>query len=469
MSASAPQRALDRFRPETAWEPFFPSRSNRWDAVKVGHLYRRAAFGATGEQIERGVEESPETLVDQLLAGGEEQTAFDAGIARLTPGILESNDARQVQALWMHRLLASPHPLLERMTLFWHDHFATSNAKVNRPRLMARQIDTLREHALGHFGQMLQAMNRDPAMLVWLDSNTNRKGAPNENYAREIFELFSLGEGNYTETDIQEAARALTGWSVKDDAAVFTPAHFDEGQKTIFGQTGRFTAGDVVRLALGQDACAMFLVRKLFAEFISESVTVPDELLQPLADGFRVRNYDVSWVVRRMLLSWVFDSPAAIQQRIKSPIEFVVGTVKSLEGRVSPAKAVDVCTKMGQSLLYPPSVKGWDGGDRWLNSTTLLLRQNLAFDLTSGSGPAKPCDPARLARDAGIHGRRELAEFFLRLFHQQTDAWAVEQIAKTLETEQGAATGLIGRGARAAAMARSAAHLAMTMPEYQLG
>ena len=201
---------------------------------------------------------------------------------------------------------------------------------------MVRQIDTLRQHALGHFDDMLQAMTRDPAMLVWLDSNTNVKGAPNENYAREIFELFSLGEGNYTERDIQEAARALTGWSVENDETVFTPANFDDGEKTIFGQTGRFTAGDVVRLALGQPACAMFLVRKLFAEFVSESVEVSDELLQPLADGFRIRNYDISWLMRTMLLSWVFYSPAAIGQRIKSPVEFVVGTVKSLGGRISP-------------------------------------------------------------------------------------------------------------------------------------
>ena len=468
MSTSAAQLALDRFRPDTAWEPFFPGRTNRWDETKVGHLYRRAAFGASWGTIEHGLDESPEELVNRLIEGGEQQTQFDADIASLQSGVLESNDPKQAQALWMHRLLESPHPLLERMTLFWHDHFATSNAKINRPSLMVRQVETLRKHALGHFGEMLQAMTRDPAMLIWLDSNTNRKGSPNENYAREIFELFSLGEGNYTERDIQEAARALTGWSVKNDEAVFTPAHFDDGKKTIFGQTGRFTAGDVVRLALGQNACAMFLVRKLFVELVSESVDVSDELLKPLADGFRVRNYDIAWLVRTILSSWVFFSPAAIGQRIKSPVEFVVGSVKALNGRVSPARAVDLCTKMGQSLLYPPSVKGWDGGDRWLNSTTLLLRQNFAFDLTSGAGPAKACDPAKLAHDFQMSDRRELAGFFLKLFHQQLNERAVEQIADTLKAEHGEPPGLIGRGAHNAAMARSAAHLAMTMPEYQL-
>lgn len=469
MPSSTPQRALDRFRPETAWEPYFASRTNRWDSRKAGHLYRRAAFGANWSQIAQGTEQSPEEIVDQLLAGANGSIEFDARIRTLTPGVRESNDPAQAQALWMHRLLASPHPLLERMTLFWHDHFATSNAKVDRPSLMVRQIDTVRQHALGHFGELLQAMTRDPAMLIWLDSNTNRKGAPNENYAREIFELFSLGEGHYSERDIQEAARALTGWSVENDQPLFTPAHFDEGEKTIFGQTGRFGAGDVVRLALGQDACAMFLVRKLFQEFVSESVTVSDELLHPLAEGFRVRNYDIRWLVRTMLLSWVFYSPAAIGQRIKSPVEFVVGIVKSLDGRISPARAVQLCTRMGQSLLFPPSVKGWDGGDRWLNSTTLLLRQNLAFELTSGEGPAKPCDPALLAHQAHINGPKDLAEFFLELFHQQTSPQTIDQIAETLLEEHGDNSGLLGAGARNAAMARTAAHLALTMPEYQLG
>lgn len=470
MTPSAPQRALDRFRPETAWQPFFAGRTNRWDRVKVGHLFRRAAFGASQVRIEQGLQQLPEQIVDRLLAGGEDLPEFEAGMERLLPGVVESNNAAQAQALWMHRLLASPHPLQERMTLFWHDHFATSNAKVNRVPLMVRQIETLRRHSLGHFGDMLQAMTRDPAMLIWLDSNTNRKGSPNENYAREIFELFSLGEGNYTERDIQEAARALTGWSVADDQAVFSPAQFDDGEKIIFGQTGRFAAGDVVRLALSQPACARFLVGKLFTELVSESAEPSDELLEPLADEFRIRNYDISWLVRTMLLSWVFYSPAAIGQRIKSPVEYIVGTVKALEGRMSPARAVGLCTKMGQSLHFPPSVKGWDGGDRWLNSTTLLARQNFAFDITRGQGPAKPADPAKLAGAAGLTAPDELARFFLMLLHQREDKQLVEDIARTLSSEHSQSDhGPFGAPGRQAAMARSAAHLVLTLPEYQLG
>ncbi len=469
MTNSTAQQAIDRFRPETAWEAYFPSRTNRWDEVKVGHLWRRAAFGASWDQMRAGLEQSPEELTSQLLQGDARLEEFDAGVERIRRGVLETNDVKALQALWMQRLLSSPHPLQERMTLFWHDHFATSNAKVDNARLMDRQLKTLRTHALGNFGQLLQDMTVDPAMLIWLDANTNRKGAPNENFAREVFELFGLGPGNYTEQDIQEAARAFTGWSVLNEQPVLTFPHHDYGEKTIFGQTGRFTAGDVIRLVLGQPACGRFIVRKLFGEFISEGVAPPDELIEPLADEFRLRNYDISWVMGRMLRSWVFYSRASISQRIKSPVEYVVGTVKSLSGRVSPAKAVEICAKMGQSLLYPPSVKGWDGGDRWINSATLLQRQNLAFELTRGAGSARSCDPAQLVLHEGISGEQELATFFLRLFHQDVDKRAVEQIAEQLRREGNQSTSPWGAGAARVAQARLAAHLALTMPDYQLG
>jgi uncharacterized protein (DUF1800 family) len=433
----------------------------------VGHLYRRAAFASSANEVASAVQRSPEEVVDGLLQGGGNLEEFEAGARQLLPGVLESNDPQQAQALWMHRLLRCPHQLLEKMTLFWHSHFATSNAKVNRAPLMLSQVETLRRHALGHFGDLLQAMTRDPAMLIWLDSQTNRKGAPNENFARELFELFSLGEGNYSEHDIQEAARALTGWSVENDQAVFTPAQFDDGEKTIFGQTGRFGAGDVVRLALGHPACALFLVRKLFSEFVSQSVTVSDELLRPLAEEFRIRNYDIVWLVRRILLSWVFYSPAAIAQRIKSPVEFVAGTVRSLSGRASPSQCVALCTRLGQSLMYPPSVKGWDGGDRWLNSTTLLQRQNFAWDVTRGTGPWRSCDPALLAENSGLDAPEEMARFFLTLFLHQAPQAAVDQVATALKEVQPQVS--VRGGKQRAQMARAAAHLVLTMPEYQLG
>ena len=464
------QQTLDRFSPALAWEPFFPNRSNRWDRVKVAHLYRRAGYGATWNELEEGTAAGMAALVRRLIDGAPDAARFEAEVDRLRPGVLDSRDIGQLQALWFHRLLSSPHPLQERMTLFWHDHFATSHAKVQDVLLMNEQHETIRRHALGHFGDLLQAMTRDPAMLVWLDSDSNRKGAPNENYAREVFELFSLGDGNYTEVDIKEAARALTGWSVRDGRAHFDPARHDDGEKTIFGQTGRWAAGDVVRLALAQPACPRFIVRKLFSELVSDVAQPSDEQLQPLADGFRQRNFDVAWLVERMLSSWVFYSDAAIRQRVKSPVEFVVEAVRTLQGRVSPRDAAQVCAEMGQALFLPPSVKGWDGGKDWINSSKLLLRQNTALELTRGVGAGRRCDPADLPGAQQADTDEALARYFLELFHQQATEASLQAIVSELQRERRAlAAQPFRQQAARQQLARGAAHLALTMPEYQLG
>lgn len=467
---STVQDALNRLRPDVAFQPYFPTAGNPWNATKAAHLFRRTAFAAPWNETAAAVKETPDAVVDRLLRPNEDaEHAFEEEIAKLEEGVLASSEPRQLKGLWLYSMVNSPHPLRERLTLFWHDHFATSNAKVNDLRLMQRQISALRRHALGHFGDMLHEITRDPAMLVWLDSNTNRKGRPNENYAREVFELFSLGVGNYTEMDIQESARALTGWSVRDGRAVFTPGDHDRGEKTILGRTGPWSAGDIVRIALSQPACSRFLVRKLFAEFVSETAELPDAYVEPLAEAFRIRDYDIEWLMSALLRSWVFYSPAAIGQRIKSPIEFLVGSVRALEGKIGPLSLADLCDQMGQSPFYPPSVKGWDGGAKWLNSTTLLLRQNLAFDVTRGEGFARRCDPARLASKYQLSGDEALAAFFLNLFHQNPDHEATPGILDHLRQERARRT---AEGYSPSAidgfLARTAAHLAMTLPEYQL-
>ena len=168
------QESFDRFSPGTAWEPYYPISTNPWDTVKVGHLYRRGAFGATWEQVQAGLDATPDELVTRLVQGGPGQEAYEAEVARLVDGALESGEPPQLKAVWFYRLLHSPHPLREKLTVFWHNHFATSNAKVADLRLMQRQNETLRRHAMGHFGELLQAITRDPAMLIWLDSDTNR-------------------------------------------------------------------------------------------------------------------------------------------------------------------------------------------------------------------------------------------------------------------------------------------------------
>ncbi|MGQ0633285.1 MAG: DUF1800 domain-containing protein [Planctomycetaceae bacterium] len=466
------EQALQRFRPETAWQPYYPNAADPWDEVKVAHLYRRAAFGPSWQQIRDGLRSSPGDLIERLVAGGNlsAQRAFEADYAPLAAGVMKSGDSGEAKALWCYRLLNSPSPLREKMTLFWHNHFATSNAKVRNIRLMMRQVDLLRCHALGNFDTLLQEVTRDPAMMVWLDSSNNQRGTPNENYARELMELFSLGVENYTENDVQEAARALTGWNVERGLPVFDYSRHDAGEKTIFGHSGPWAAGDAVRLCLGREACAPFIVKKIFRELVSDAVHPPDALLKPLANEFRARDYDIAWLVGTILRSWVFFSEAAIGQKVKSPCDLVLGSVLALEGRPGLIAVAQACDQLGQSLYYPPNVKGWDGGTVWLNSATLLHRQNLALELTRGTGSAGRVDPATVAAKYGCTGIVETVEYFLRLLHQRVEPHRRDAMVAQLENERLSATAaLYSDGFSSASIARSAAHLAMTLPEYQLG
>ena len=212
----------------------------------------------------------------------------------------------RLQGLWLYRMILTARPLRERMTLFWHNHFATSLSKVQNPVLMQRQNGLLREHALGNFRAMLAAVGKDPAMLVWLDATANRKAKPNENYAREVMELFTLGRGRYTEKDIQEAARAFTGWFVVRDRFSMLPTQHDDGVKTIFGKTGRFRGEDVPGLLLDQPACAEFLAAKLYRQFVNEVDTPAPTLLAPLAKSLRSSDYDIAAAVRMILRSNLF-------------------------------------------------------------------------------------------------------------------------------------------------------------------
>lgn len=432
--------------PELAWAPFEPSASAPWDRAAVAHLHRRAGFSAPWGVLARDLELGPGASVDRLLEGEEAsadgrsaetfQREQDALATRFGGA---GNDLRRLQAVWLMRMVFTPHPLRERLTLFWHGHFATSNAKVRNANLMRRQNDLLRKHALGRFGDLLAAMSRDPAMLVWLDSASNRKAHPNENYAREVMELFALGRGQYTEKDVQEAARAFTGSFVQGDVYREVISQHDDGLKTILGRTGAFRGEDVTSILLEQPACAEFLCRKLYRLFVSEVDDPPAPLLAPLARGFRESGYDVRVPVRTILASRLFFSPEIRARRVKSPVELVVGTVRALEilkPTVSPEAMAQAAERMGQALFAPPSVAGWGGGPAWLNTTTSLARANFVLGLTADSQRFKPgelaerhgatADPVRffselllpLPPDEGVRSRlsgspREVASLIL--------------------------------------------------------
>ena len=236
-----------------------------------------------------------------------------------------STTASQARAWWLYRMLYSPHPLREKLTLFWHNHFATSNAKVNNAGFMLGQYELMYRHALGNFRDLLQEMSNDPAMLIWLDTNQSKKGMPNENYARELMELFSLGIGHYTEADIREAAKAFTGWEIKDRKAIFDPAQHDDSEKTVLRQKGKWTGADIVRICLDQPAASPFIVGKLYRFLISETTPPTPELIAPLAERFRKSNYDFGDLVQTMLRSNLFFSPDAYRTQVKSPVDFALG------------------------------------------------------------------------------------------------------------------------------------------------
>ena len=283
----------------------------------------------------------------------------------------------QLRAWWWQEMLATPSPLTERMTLFWHGHFATGMQKVGEPRLMYEQNTLLRRHALGNFATLLHALARDPAMLVWLDGLNNRKGQPNENFAREVMELFALGEGHYKQQDVKEAARAFTGWSRNGETGEFLyrPDWHDEGEKTVLGVRGRLDGDGVIDILLGRPEAAEFIVGKLWQEFVSPTPNEADHReVARLAAGFRESGYEI-----KPLLRALFATPAFQARRgalVKSPVELVIGTLRLFE--LQPADwppLMGEAEGMGQQLFNPPNVKGWPGGDAWINSSTLLKRK----------------------------------------------------------------------------------------------
>lgn len=456
--------------PGRAWAPFEPDRSRPWDLEAVGHLHRRAGFAAPWAILERDRKDGPAASVSRLLdsesvAGdGTPAAEFERFQDAMATRIGSTADLEGLQAVWLYRMIFTPHPLRERMTLFWHDHFATSIAKVQSSALMQRQNRLLRSLALGDFRQLLAAIGKDPAMLIWLDSTVNKKSHPNENYAREVMELFSLGRGHYHEKDVQEAARAFTGWFVIGDAFSFVARQHDEGRKTVLGHTGNWSGDDIPGILVEQPACALWICRKLFAYFVSEFDTPSDALLAPLAEAFRNSGYQIRVPVETILRSNLFLDPSMRRRRVKSPVELAVGTVRSLEiskPTVQTPALARMCVQMGQSLYAPPGVAGWDWGRSWINSSTMLARANLALALLSQEDEnlGRRLDPVALAARHGFRGPEPAVRFLLDLLLggpvDSAVRGAILEAAKSRTADIGSAL-------------RDATRRILNLPEYQL-
>jgi uncharacterized protein (DUF1800 family) len=404
-----------------------PLPASKWNYATAAHLLNRAGFGGTPADILKllnlGLDGAVASLLDfddipedfptpdwakpdpqraetqrqiQALNLQLRNATTDDEKAKLTEQrrVLQQQtqrdtamDVQQMRALWLQRMAAGPRPFQEKLALFWHGHFATSIVKVRETYFMWGQIDTFRKLGAGNWLDLLQAVATDPAMLIWLDQAQSRKEHPNENFARECMELFTLGEGHYTEKDVTEAARAMTGWSLNRDTEtyLYRPFIHDYGIKTVLGLTGPLTGEDVLRQIVAQPQASRFITGKLWKFFAGAEAEAA--WLDEMAEVFHSSNHNFRPFLREMFSSEEFYSDKIMGSQIKSPVQWLVSSVRML-GRPMPPPAVSVemVSTLGQDLLAPPNVKGWDGGLSWITTNTLLSRYNQADVLVMGRG-----------------------------------------------------------------------------------
>jgi uncharacterized protein (DUF1800 family) len=317
----------------------------------------------------------------------------------------------------------------------WHNHFATSNLKVENLAAMRTQNELFRTLGRKPFGELLNAVVRDPATLIWLDAPANRKGKPNENLARELMELFSIGIGNYTEADVKEAARALTGWTVIEDAFAENDKAHDDGDKMILGKTGTWRGSDLVKFVLEHPATAKRIAWRICEQFLGEKALKSADIAG-LADGLRTRELDINWAVETVLRSKLFFSADNLGTRVQSPVDYVVGAARALELFEPPSSTLvlaEWCGRLGQDLFYPPNVGGWPGGRSWLTTRALVGRANYAAALVEGVlvGRPGPMDAVALAKR---HGEDDAIAFYTRLLFgtEPTPEWR-QQITAALD------------------------------------
>ncbi|MEM1357976.1 MAG: DUF1800 domain-containing protein [Bacteroidota bacterium] len=350
------------------------------------HLYWRAGFGLSPQEWTKRQNWSIDQAIDDLFTQVQRSKPL-AKVDSPSLGSMMSAESRaearkkerklvgSINYAWLMRMASREEsPLLERMTLFWHGHFACES---KTGALAVGQLNTLRKHALGNFRDLILAVAQDPAMIRYLNNQQNRKFKPNENFARELMELFTIGRGNYTEQDIKEAARAFTGWSSdRENNYVFRTRLHDYGEKTFMGQTGNFNGEDIVDIILQKKETADFICRKIYRYFVNEQVDETN--VQSLSNSFYKSNYDLDKLMRDLFSSNWFYAPENRGNKIKSPIEFLAGMVRQLGiSKVNLQSAINFQRALGQVLFRPPNVAGWPGGKSWIDNSTLLLRLNL--------------------------------------------------------------------------------------------
>jgi uncharacterized protein (DUF1800 family) len=372
------------------WRPYEPAADAPWNLRRVVHLHRRAGFAATWAELQRDLGGDPQEAVTRLVEGRSridgQPSDFESTARLVTETATASFLDRRLKAAWVYRMLYGPDPLAERLALLWHNHFATSNRKVKNLVLMQGQNELFRQLGRGPFGELLSAVVRQGAMLEWLDADKNIAGHPNENLARESMELFTLGVGDYKEADVQESARALTGWKLVGEQFRFDPKTHDDKSKTILGTIENFDGDGLLKLLAAQPATAHRLAWRICVMLMGES-KVEDRGLDELAAGLREHELRIAWGVETVLRSQRFFAPENLGNRIAAPPEYVVGAVRALEcfqQNPSTLLMADWMARMGQDLFYPPNVGGWNEGRAWLNSGAIVSRANFATALVVG-------------------------------------------------------------------------------------
>jgi uncharacterized protein (DUF1800 family) len=432
-------------------EPWVPTRDDPFDLAQAGHLLRRAGFAASLPARRRAVRAGVAATVERLAP----RAVPPAPDEQLLQDAIAFGDLARVRAFRVWLALHHEHRLAQRLSYFWHGHFATSDQKLNDPRAMALQQATFDRLGLGPFPVLLAAMCRDPALLRWLDNDVNTKRRPNENFARELFELFALGRGHYSENDVREAARCFTGWHVRDGGFRLLPFLHDDGDKVLFGERGRFGGDDVVARAVARRESAEFLAAKWLRFFVHPEPE-PGEV-DALADVYERHQRDVGATVATLLRSRLFFSPRAYRSKVKSPADFVLGTVRLLGARAAPTELAAAMAALGEAWLEPPSVEGWHGERAWLSPASWLLRSNFVADLLAGrTGKLQP--GARDALGAGTSPAAVAAAAADVLLDGGVAAADHERLAAVAAAHAGDAD----------AQAAAVLHAAACLPEYQL-
>jgi len=481
-------------------QPYKPSAEDPFDAIKAAHLLNRAGFGGTPAEIDRVMKLGPDGAMEWLFdfpdAGADEQSRTDVpdlsaidgypsdfrALQKMLVGKTdeEKKEARKKLQManreavlatgnwWLKRMAFGPYPLQEKLTLFWHGHFTTSAKDERSATAMWNQNELLRRMSAGNFRSFVRAISRDPAMLDYLNNSQNRKAHPNENYARELMELFTLGIGNYTEDDIKNSARAFTGWAHDGDDFVFRKFDHDTDVKTFMGRKGNFDGDDIIDIILSKEACGNFIGMELYQFFVNDSC--PDDLKAALGDILRDNKYEMRPLLRTMFASKAFYHPTVIGSQIKSPVQLVVGTIRTLGLDMPGERAVSgALNQMGQVPLHPPNVKGWPGGHQWISTSTLFVRYNTAVWLAGGSGQFATMNQRNKFRGVAQAGDTGFRPSTGGTPEAVVDAWVQRLIGRPISAEaREVLIDALGGHPEREDSVRKMVQLIVSMPEYQL-